>query len=113
MALSYIDLYVPASSSLTEDSAFLFYLYVEDNTEGALFHFQGYDPSAENVLSGIHVSFSGATIMFDFVCQSSTWSGGSDSVTAVLNAGKYNFCNFGNYAILFLLRNWSPSSSAC
>ena len=111
MATSYIDLYVPASSSLTEDSAFIFYLYLEDNIEGVLFHFQGYDPNAENVLSGIHVSFSGAAVMFDFFCQSSTWSGGNDSLTAVLNAGRYTCCISGQRAIPFLLEYWSPGSS--
>ena len=90
MATSYVDLYVPASSSLTEDTTFLFYLYVEENTNGVLFRFLGSDTANVNdVLSDIDVTFNGLNVMFDFDGQSDSWAGGSDTLSVVLNEGRY------------------------
>ena len=86
---SYLDLKVPASSSLTADTTFMFYLYLESNTAGTLFHFESDDAAASDAWTGVTVSYSSTAVMFNFYGDASSYSDESSSVALSLPTGSY------------------------
>ena len=86
---SYVDLRVSSTTPLNDDCAILFYIYLESNTDGVLFHFESDDVGAEDSFTGIEVTFDSTNIMFDFTGNSHSFAGGSDSIPNTIPTGNF------------------------